>query len=510
MRIDFYYTAKRLNSLVRPDIDEAQTVVTTFTDFHLKDQTDMNHPVFIVVASNLPETNYCILSDTGASAERPNKYRYFVDRIEQYRKTIWHIYCTIDALATWRDSILTQSAFVVRSSNTFEPYEIDTLLPTKNKVARNRLFSYLNEAFTTNEQGGSYMISLCANSINEVAPRTMGGISHIILDYTNASDLVSMFYDLGTAQQLVQTFGNASSAIVGCVWVPLKYSVIGASGTSPVGDAVQNLRVAGLQKFINGTKLSRIYKLIQSNRVNISLTHFGDFRDNAPYRSYFLKLPWYGFHELDSDLMGQINRDSGGSTTMYVNVYYDFLGGVIKYIVYIGNYLVCNVEACAKVDIPISTFKTNIAGMIAGVLNKSGEVGQATMSRAQERANLQLSGGTKGKYTDTVQNFFKPVTSSVSIDKYGGGDFSIVGGYSGTLLGGVDSELVLYEKVQDTVVSPSNISSLMGRPYGGVVALSSLTGYCQTDGFHMRGRMTSEEKQLIEDAFNGSGVFITE
>ena len=108
MRIDFYYTNKRINALTRPDTDESQSVVTTFTDFHLKDETNLNTPIFMIVSGNLPETNYCILSGTGATAERPDKYYYFVDRIEQVRKTVWNIHCTIDALATWKTYILQQ------------------------------------------------------------------------------------------------------------------------------------------------------------------------------------------------------------------------------------------------------------------------------------------------------------------------------------------------------------------------------------------------------------------
>lgn len=498
MRIDFYYTAKRLNSLIRPDIDEQQTVVTTFTDFHLKDTESLNNPVFIIAAINLPETNYCILSQTGATNERPDKYYYFVDKIVQYRKTVWHIYCTIDALATWKTQIKNQQAFVVRSTNLYEPYEIDTALPTKNKVDRRRVFSYLNEAFTASVTGGTYILSICANAVNEVAPRTVGAITHLALTYSEASDLLSMFFDAGTAQQLVTSLGSPANAIVGCYWIPLKYEYV-------VGDTVSSIRVAGLQKFFTGKKLGNIYRLIQSNSGKVNLTHYGDFRDNAPYRSYYMKFPWYGYYELDNDVMAKINRDTGGSASIYVNAYYDFLGGILKYLVYINNVLVADIETCAKVDIPVSTFQPNVAGMVAGALSEVGKVGQATMTRAQERANLDLSGGKP--WGAALQKKTAAVLDEVSIDKYAAGTFSVVGGYSGTMLGAVDSELVLYEKIQNTVVEPSSIAAISGRPFGGVASLSSISGFCLTKGFSMTGRMTSEEKSQIENAFNVSGVY---
>ena len=289
MRIDFYYTAKRLNSDIRPDIDESQTVVTTFTEFYLKDETDMNNPVFIVTASNLPETNYCILSGTGATNERPDKYYYFVDKITQYRKTVWHITCTIDALATWKDTVRNQPAYIERSANLFNPYIIDGVLPTKNEKFQRRIFSYLDGNTATSGEHGTYLLRVCCSG---TTPNTntynMGGVCTFFCTAAGLKSFAENFFQAPIAQQIAQTFGNVGSAIVGAFWLPIKIDAINGK------TAVSQIFCGGTVGVGSGVYAAGQYSYVNDQTQQVILTHYGDFRDNPPYRSYFAKLPWLG------------------------------------------------------------------------------------------------------------------------------------------------------------------------------------------------------------------------
>lgn len=515
MRLDFYYTAKRINALTRPDVDESQVIVTTFTDFHIKDQTDLNNPCFVIISGNLPETNYCILSNTGATSERPDKYYYFVNRIEQVRKTMWNIYCTIDALATWKPYILQQSAFVMRSGNYVNPYIIDTALPTKNEITHRNCFSYINTDIALSTSQGC-VIFACAMSGADIAlPGTIGGVTHVCMRISAFQSFTTTLYQSGVAQQLKDTFGNMAAAIMGAYWIPISYDDV-------PGTTVSTIFIGGFSASVSG-------KIINSNfyRKNYngtaSLTHYGDFRDNPPFRSYYMEFPWVGLVDVDSDKIAAMNRlTSNGSIGMFTETYYDFLSGVIMYRVFIGRssaeILLCEISGSAKVDLPISAFKANIAGLIGGVLEKvGGAIGTATPT----------SPGTSDyvSTTNPLLNLFaaanpKPVEESgigktlldlgTAINMHSGGTTSIVGGYSGTAMGGINPLMSLYEKAQDTSVPPSNVNGVMGRPYYGVLSLGSCAGYTHTNGFAVKGKMTTEEKSIIENAFNGSGVFITE
>lgn len=490
MRIDFYYTNKRINALTRPDTDESQSVVTTFTDFHLKDETNLNTPIFMIVSGNLPETNYCILSGTGATAERPDKYYYFVDRIEQVRKTVWNIHCTIDALATWKTYILQQSAFVERSTNIFNPYVTDTLLPTKNEITQRTIYAKINADLQPTLRGGTYFITLASTQNGASASSTAGGVDIYAMDAENCTNLLQTLFTAGVATQAKQIFASVSECIMGLHWLPIGLYAFG-------GTSVSTIYIAGTSVNISAIRLSRnIYDTGSILSENVTLTHFGDYRDNAPYRNYYAKLPYGGMIDLDVDIIAMRNRVNGGAVSFSCRQMLDFFTGVMQQTIYCDNFVVGRTEGCAKVDLPISTYKANLAGMAGGAIDKYGETVNAIFDFFS--GNKGVDGWT-GSFADGVADWLK-----------GGGSYSQIGGFGGSNIGAYDPEIRVFEKIQDTSVAPSNVAGIAGRPYCGVVALSSLSGYCKTQGFSVRGKMTADEKKQIETAFNGTGVFITE
>lgn len=490
MRLDCYYTAKRINALTRPDVDESQVVVTTFTDFHMKDQTDLNNPCFVIVAGNLPETNYCILSNTGATSERPDKYYYFVNRIEQVRKTVWNIYCTIDALATWKPYILQQSAFVERSTSLYNPYVTDSLLPTKNEITRRTVYAKINDDLAPSLSGGIYILTLGASGANVSLSNTVGGNAVYAMTADNCRATLETLFSAGVAAQAKQSFASVADCICGLHWLPIKMEAIG-------GVAVSQIFVAGSSVNVNALRLTRnIYDTNLAFAENATLTHFGDYRDVSPFRTYYAKCPYGGIIDLDDDIIAEENRRNGGAVRFNARQMLDFYTGIIKTMFYCNNSLIGSVEGCAKVDIPVSTYHGNMASLAGAAVDKYGETVNAIFDFFS--GNKGVDGWT-GSFADGVANWLK-----------GGGSYSQIGGFGGSNIGAYDPELRIIEKIQDTSVAPSNVAALAGRPYCGVASLGSLSGYCKTQGFAVRGKMTSEEKNIIENAFNGTGVFITE
>ena len=490
MRLDCYYTAKRINALTRPDVDESQVVVTTFSDFHMKDQTDLNNPCFVIVAGNLPETNYCILSNTGATSERPDKYYYFVNRIEQVRKTVWHLWCTIDALATWKPYILQQNAFVERSTSLYNPYVTDSLLPTKNEITRRTVYAKINDDLAPSLSGGIYILTLGASGANVSLSNTVGGNAVYAMTADNCRATLETLFSAGVAAQAKQSFASVADCICGLHWLPIKMESIG-------GVAVSQIFVAGTSVNVNALRLTRnIYDTGLVFAENATLTHFGDYRDVAPFRTYYAKCPYGGIIDLDSDIIAEENRLSGGAVRFNVRQMLDFYTGVIKTMFYCNNALIGSVEGCAKVDIPVSTYHGNMASLAGAAVDKYGETVNAIFDFFSGNKGVD---GWSGSFADGVADWLK-----------GSGSYSQIGGFGGTNIGAYDPEMRIFEKIQDTSVAPSNVAALAGRPYCGVASLGSLSGYCKTQGFAVRGKMTAEEKNIIENAFNGTGVFITE
>lgn len=509
MTLTCYYTNKRINSLVRPDVDENVSVSTPLTDFFLKDTTSLNHPVFVISASNMPETNYCILTGQGFTANRPQKQYYWVDDIVQVRKTVWELHCNIDALATWRDTILNQSAFVVRSASSYKPYLNDDLMQSAGDYPQRGVVSYINSDLA-GMNDGTYILAIAATGDNAAGGGVsgIGGMSYYACGEDTLAHIMGYLFQVPIATQVKDAFGDFAGAFGGLWWIPLKRSVVG-------GLTVSSIFFAG-QSITNLSNCSRINRHYYDNyqTFNCSLQHFGDFRDNAPYRSYFAKLPFVGVVDIDNAIMYSRNRAGNGAVTIGVRQTLDFLSGSYCCYLTADGYFLGKYFAQTRVELPLASFNTNVAGFVGGVANKVGDVisreGSNKASREaiawKESTNVgrvlraAFRGAAGGAVGDALSN----------VDNHIGGTYNINGGYGGTTTIAADPELRIIERYQDTAVAPSSVAALAGRPFAGVTALSALSGYCLTSGFHVRGYMTSEEKEQIETLLNSTGVFITE
>ena len=509
MTLTCYYTNKRINSMVRPDVDENVAVSTPLTDFFLKDTTSLNHPVFVISASNMPETNYCILTGQGYTANRPPKQYYWIDDIVQVRKTVWELHCNIDALATWRDSILSQSAFVVRSASSYKPYLNDDLMQSSGDYPQRGIVSFINSDLAgIGLEGGTYILAVAATGDSSNGVNAIGGMSYYACQQDTLAHIMGYLFQAPIATQVKDAFGDFSGAFGGLWWIPLKWSVV-------AGPTVSKIFVAGQQitNLSNCARINRPY-YTKSESYPVALTHYGDFRDNAPYRSYFAKLPFVGVVDIDNAIMYSRNRAGNGSVSIRVAQYLDYLSGVYVCYLSVDGYFLGKFTAQTRVELPLASFNTNVAGFIGGVANKVGDVisrdGSNKASREaiawKESTNVgralraAFRGAAGGAVGDTLSN----------IDNHIGGTYNINGGYGGTTLVAADPELRIMERYQTTAVEPSSVAALAGRPFAGVTSLGSLSGYCLTSGFHVRGYMTSEEKEQIETLFNSTGVFITE
>lgn len=88
----------------------------------LKENTSVVHPVFILQSADFT-INYLSWG---------SRY-YFVDDIVALTNDMLELHCTVDVLATYKDSIGSSSQYVTRSASQSDPYCIDMLYPTQNK-----------------------------------------------------------------------------------------------------------------------------------------------------------------------------------------------------------------------------------------------------------------------------------------------------------------------------------------------------------------------------------------
>lgn len=112
--VKFGKSDKRINSTKIPTLSDTVSCV-------LKQGTSVEKPTFILQAVSPFDWNvaYC---------ETFGRY-YFINDVT-YVESTYEISCTCDYLASYRDEILANTAYVTRSSSLFDEELSDTLFPT--------------------------------------------------------------------------------------------------------------------------------------------------------------------------------------------------------------------------------------------------------------------------------------------------------------------------------------------------------------------------------------------
>lgn len=83
-------------------------------DIKFKDKTDIVNPVVILSSPTLILSNYAFIPDF-------NRY-YFVDKIELFPNSIYHITLRCDVLESFKAEILTSSGFINQQTNNVNKY----------------------------------------------------------------------------------------------------------------------------------------------------------------------------------------------------------------------------------------------------------------------------------------------------------------------------------------------------------------------------------------------------
>lgn len=83
-------------------------------DIKFKDKTDIVNPVVILSSKTLILSNYAYIPDF-------NRY-YFVDKIELFPNSIYHVTLRCDVLESFKDDILASSGFINQQSQNVNKY----------------------------------------------------------------------------------------------------------------------------------------------------------------------------------------------------------------------------------------------------------------------------------------------------------------------------------------------------------------------------------------------------
>lgn len=502
MRLDLYSTSKKINSFVRPGVDTSHPVHTVMNPVYFKDDNiSMSRPKFFIAAANYAEVNYCVLSDYdstigGGRVYRPEKIYYWITDIVHDHQNRWWIECEIDLLATWKDQILSQAAFIERSASHFNPMIIDNVMPLSNDIKYD--FVSGSQYKVIDQEGGCWAFMFRGSAQGSTS--SAGGVSVFILDSQQVSVLGFELNAPATIQAIRNLLGDVQTGMLGLKFLPIPMSQL---YTHP---QAQPIKISSVTLGASGYPLQAGVSFKRTHILGMGAKRH-DYRDTSYGTRFKLFLPGVGL----TDISGE-DYVASSDSLLTVETYFDVLSGVICYTVYMtsdvtqsggGYYRIGDFSARVAIDIPLTTYMQG---------NPIKAIGGAVTMAGLAVGGCAIGFSAKGALTAMGAGMFKGAAAAGGYALYNTfqGSGTMQGGFEGALTYNLGKSIELFRMRNDTTTDPALIASTMGRPCYSIHQLSALSGYTKTQNFHLNntGYMTKPEQEKVENMFNNEGVFI--
>lgn len=320
MQIQIGTFAKDDNSTKRPTGLNDITV-------ELKQDTSIIRPVFRLSKSRYnPAYNYCYVPQW-------HRYYYIADAVITIGE-IWEIHCVEDFLATWRDEIANTTAYIYRTSVTYDSYITDDLYPTfQNAWVKNTVPA--TTPYKQSLSGGRYVVGIVNNSDNAI-----GAVAYYVFTQAQFRTLckklmentqwLSIPTDIasgGLDDNLLKALFNPFQYVVSCRWYPFEITA---------GASVTNMPYGWWN--LNGVSCSKLPdRPLETFTVTYPLEKHpqeltrGKYLNGAPFTKIELDIQPFGLIPIDANLYLD-------ATSLRTNITVDYSTGVgLLYIYGPGN-----------------------------------------------------------------------------------------------------------------------------------------------------------------------------
>lgn len=455
--------SKRINSTKRP-VDSAGLLV----DVKLKQQTSKESPTFILNGPIKWDVNYC----------KWNGHYYYVNDIRVGINNMYEIECTQDLLASHKDVILSNNAFVEYSSSNYDEKINDPRMTSSGQsICRNSAITKIVESNT-----GGFIVQTVGNNPAAI----LGGVNVYYLTSNNLNSLAKWLGNADLQSILSEQYANAMEQIISIQWTPFEYE--GAETELFIGKINTGIICYGLSAT---GKYKTEYKTINLGK-NMWL---GDYRDTNNWSDLKLHLPFVGWVNLPIELCRTVN-------TFYVNIVRDVLGGTIHYEIDFASYHNEYTADCTA-TIPLTSIHSNRFAVLSGYMSAGMELIGGIASAGVGNA-VGAIGGVVSGIADITKTTYTKDHYDVTV-KGASGNLSTVA----AVLSSNPASYLRGIQIRQIFTDPTELESgaLMGRPLFKTVLLNSLTGYvkCANTSIDIDG-MANDKVQVNQ--FINSGFYI--
>lgn len=285
--ITLYKIKKRNNSTKQPAADTVKKEMQC----DLLGDCSLDRPNIVINFGevNPAEWNYAYIPDFG-------RYYWITDRA--YSRQFWTLSLASDPYASFKTDILASTEYVLRSASQSDGRIVDNAYPTLG--ANWKLFAEHESPWNLEAQAdGQLVMGIIGN----------GGVSYYAFTYSAARQLFQEVFSDEFASALTQNWSsvfpslkaqcNPMQYFTSVMWSPLDL------GVTP--DSTSSLQIGWVFKEFSGCKLlSRVQVITGSEEWTLErhpdATARGSYLNFAPYASYKLFFPPWGYINLPADV----------------------------------------------------------------------------------------------------------------------------------------------------------------------------------------------------------------
>lgn len=355
LNIYIWNFAKKINSTATPSTTEGATLIE---NVNLKAPCTLRNPVFALQGIPNFDGNYLYVPDW-------ERY-YYVDSIEFTNSNIVTLSCSIDVLATYKTSILSTNAYVVRSSVKRDSSITDSFYVSK--TGKNYLEN--NFQFIDPSLSGMYVVGIVGKRQGTSGSIT-GATQYVWMSQDMLAQLMNFLFNPDNfsdeiVDNVVKTFFNPFQYIVDCLYFPFQLTLSESVSLSlgwfePKTDAGYNITCTPIVS-------PQYIKAQGGENINIPRpisTDVNDYRNYAPYTNYRLYIPYAGWIEIDSALLKQ-------DTQLNIDTMVDVPSGtmMVKISGTQSDNIITTIECNCGAHVPIaqSTIMQNTIGTVTSAI----------------------------------------------------------------------------------------------------------------------------------------------
>lgn len=356
--VNLYTFAKKVNSTGRPSASPLAI------DCILKEACSVIYPVIGInkgATWNPSVYNYAQISAFS---------RYYYVNDWSYAEGLWWASLSVDALATWKSTILNSTAYIARASKNYDGAIIDTMFPAKSTfsvdVGRwngSGLGPYT--PWTNNLSNGFYIVGVINNDDDSI-----GAVSYYVFTPSQfAAFKAYLMGDLGWSG-IVATVTDVSENLFKALYNPFQYisSVLWFPFAFPAGygTAISTIKIGWWD--IAGISCLRLDTFYYSTASDLQASAHPDsatrgvFLNGAPYSQYTLFAPPFGEFELDASYFPGATY-SDGYTSVTCSIVVDLISGMGRLSVSAGGSTILYTQTQIAISIQIAQqYAENNAG----------------------------------------------------------------------------------------------------------------------------------------------------